>query len=310
MRLDFNVLWIDDQPEQLEPQITAIRRDMAEHGFEFCPTQLSSLDDVRALISDDVFTDEIDLILVDWNLGGEVRGQDVIAEIRETIPYKDIVFYSSLTPVTDLRKHVHEVEAEGVFCIGKNGLIGEVMGVFEALVKKVLDLDHTRGIVMGATSDIDHMTMSCLSAIDGAGSEEEKKVLLDKTKKLVGKTLKDLAKKAKELESATGFTAMLEAHAFFTANDRLRVLNTILENTKYDHHEMLRAGLKTYIKDVVPKRNELGHLVLVPAGKASEFIDGAGKVVTLEDMRELRKFLLGFRSDFRKLRDALNKAVA
>lgn len=310
MRLDFNVLWIDDQPDQLGPQITRIGQEMAEHGFEFRPMLRQSLDEVRALVSDEVFTDEIDLILVDWDLGEDLKGQDVIAEIRGSIPYKDIVFYSSLTSVTELRQHAYEVAAEGVFCIGKNGLVNEVMGVFEALVKKVLDLDHTRGIVMGATSDIDHMTLVCLSAVDAAGSEEEKKELLKKAKNLIGETLKNLEKKAKELDSATGVAAMLESHSLFTANDRLRVLNTILENAKYDEHDTLRVGLKSYIQDVVPKRNELGHLMLLPAGKPSELIDGAGKAVTLEEMRELRKFLLGFRSDFRKLRDALNQAVS
>jgi hypothetical protein len=184
------------------------------------------------------------------------------------------------------------------------------MGVFEALVKKVLDLDHTRGIVMGATSDIDHMTLACLAAIDGAGGEDEKKELLKKAKKLIGETLKNLEKKARELDSATGVAAMLEAHALFTANDRLRVLNTVLENTKYDEHDALRVGLKSYIRDIVPKRNELGHMMLVPAGKPSELVDSAGKPVTLQEMRELRKFLLSFRSEFRKLRDALNKATS
>ena len=48
------------------------------------------------------------------------------------------------------------------------------MGVFDFLVKKVLDLDHTRGIVMGATSDIDFIVNECLvmiEKIDVAGKD-------------------------------------------------------------------------------------------------------------------------------------------
>lgn len=306
MRLDFNVLWMDDQPDQLAELITPITKEMADQGFQFQPRICSTIDEVRALISDSVFTDEVDLILVDWDLGENLKGQEVIAEIRETIQYKDVVFYSSLTSAKELRAHAFNSEAEGVFCASKRDLVMEVIGVFETLVKKVLDLDHTRGIVMGATSDIDHMTLSCLTAIDGAGSEEEKKKLLAKAKNLVGNSLKSFEKKAKALEAATGVTAMLEAHALFTANDRLRVLNAVLEDAKYNEHDTLRTGLGNYIKNIVPKRNDLGHLVLVPAGKPSEFVDQDGKIVTLDEMRELRKFLLGFRSDFRKLRDALS----
>ena len=68
---------------------------MEEEGFNFNPTLCTSIDEVRKLIADNVFTDEVDLILVDWDLGGEVRGQDAIAEIRATVPYKDVVFYSA-----------------------------------------------------------------------------------------------------------------------------------------------------------------------------------------------------------------------
>jgi hypothetical protein len=307
MRLDFNVLWVDDQPQQLESQFAAIAKGMQEQGFDFHPTVCSALDKVRSKINDDVFKDEVDLILVDWDLGGGLKGQNVIAEIREAILYKDVIFYSSLTTTTELREHASAAGAEGVFCTSKNSVVDEVLGVFEALIKKVLDLDHTRGIVMGATSDIDQMVMTCLSAIDGLGNSVEKKELLNKAKELVGNSISNLEKKAKELEAATGVAAMLESHALFTANDRLRVLSTVLKSVKFDEHEPLRGGLKTYIQNVVPKRNELGHLVLIPSGKPSELTDPDGKVVTLEEMRELRRFLLRFRSDFRKLRDALSK---
>lgn len=309
MRLDFNVLWVDDQPDQLGPQITAIKKEMRNQGFEFCATVCHSLDDVRARIKDDVFKDEVDLILVDWDLGNNLKGQDVIAAIREDIQYKDVVFYSSRTEAIKLREYAYNAGAEGIFCASKGNIIEEVLGVFEALVKKVLDLDHTRGIVMGATSDIDQMVFTCLATIDDSGSDDEKEKLLSKAKDLVGKSIKNLEKKSRELEAAAGMPAMLDAHAIFTANDRLRVLNTVLEAVKYNEHEELRASLKIYIKDVVPRRNELGHLVLIPSGKPSELTDSQGKAVTLDEMRDLRRFLLGFRSDFRKLRDSLGKSA-
>lgn len=307
MRLDFNVLWIDDQPDQLSAQVEAIARQMEGEGFQFNATTCRSLSEVREFISEDVFQDEVDLILVDWDLGQGLKGEDVISEVRSYIPYKDIVFYSSLTTVNDLRQAALGAGADGIFCTSKNAIVDEVGGVFEALIKKVLDLDHTRGIVMGATSDIDYMTIACLTAIDATGSPEDKTALLQKAQELVAKALERVQNAAKELESATSVVAMFEAHALFTANDRLRVLNTALSKEKFEEHDAFRKGLKSYIQNVVPRRNELGHLVLVPAGKPSELLDVAGKAVTLDEMRELRRVLLGFRSDFRKLRDALLK---
>ncbi len=63
MRLDFNVLWVDDQPDRVRSQITAIKKKMVEEGFEFTPQLCKSISEVRDAISDNVFTDEIDLIL-------------------------------------------------------------------------------------------------------------------------------------------------------------------------------------------------------------------------------------------------------
>lgn len=305
MRLDFNVLWVDDQPKQLQAQIAAISRQMSEHGFKFNPTVRHSLEEVRTLISDDIFTDEVDLILVDWDLGGGLKGQDVISAIRENIQYKEVVFYSSLTSASELRRLAFDVEAEGIYCASKGNIVEEVIGVFEGLVKKVLDLDHTRGIVMGATSDIDHMALECLNCIHDQSVEDVRAEMLNKARKMVEKKIADLNKKSAELKEATSIASLLKAHALFTANDRLRVLNTALQAKDFDGHATLRTGLKAYITDVVPKRNDLGHVILVPEGKPGVLADVEGKVVSLEDMRVLRKTLLELRGNFRALRDSL-----
>jgi hypothetical protein len=65
---------------------------MQEEGFHFAPTLCQSIDEVKKEIADGVFSDEVDLILVDWELGNGIVGQDAIAEIRSMVPYKDVVF--------------------------------------------------------------------------------------------------------------------------------------------------------------------------------------------------------------------------
>src|SRR5258708_38766327 len=104
MRLDFNILWVDDQPNRVTAQIRAIERRMVEQGFEFKPTLCLSIAELTARIADSVFKDEIDLILVDWDLGGHMHGETAIAQIREAIPYKDVVFYSANNDASQLRK--------------------------------------------------------------------------------------------------------------------------------------------------------------------------------------------------------------
>lgn len=128
MRLDFNVLWVDDQPERVAAQVLRIEKQMEGEGFHFNSTPCKTFDEVQKLVKDDVFTDEIDLVLVDWDLGNNLQGQDVIASIRETVRYKDVVFYSAQTPTDELRRLAFEKGLEGVYCAIREELVDEVLG--------------------------------------------------------------------------------------------------------------------------------------------------------------------------------------
>lgn len=305
MRLDFNVLWVDDQPSRITAQIKRIKAHMVEQGFQFNPTVCSSLDEVREKISQDVFTDEVDLILVDWDLGNEIRGQDAITEIREKAQYKDVVFYSAQTTPDELREHANEAKLEGIFCASRETLVDDVIGVFDALVKKVLDLDHTRGIVMGATSDIDHIVNECIALahrkLDGPGQQEMVEGMLQ----LVSAQAKKADTAAKEVAEAGTLDALLEARMIFTAYDRLRILNRTLKMTTFSVHKGSKPAIDQYMQRVVPDRNILGHQVLVPAGRPRSVVDAGGKEISLEETRELRRLILSLREQFRSLLTAL-----
>lgn len=300
MRLDFNVLWVDDQPDRIQAQITRIAHHMKEQGFNFNPTLCKSMEQVEERLAADVFVDEVDLILVDWDLGEDVKGQDVIATIREKIQYKDVVFYSAQTQPDELRRLATQSSVEGVYCAARDGLVEEVVGVFDSLVKKVLDLDHTRGIVMGATSDIDHMVNECLTLIHAGLSDENKKKMLADAIKHIGERIKDLSERAAKLENAKDMVEVFEAHILFTSYDRLRFLSRALKDGDFAN-DGARAAVNDYMQRVVPDRNMLGHVVLVPEGRPQAVVDAAGKHVSIDQMRELRRLILDLRAEFRGL---------
>lgn len=306
MRLDFNVLWVDDQPAAVAAQQTAIANGMEQEGFEFKPTMCRSIGEVQALIADAVFNDEVDLILVDWDLGGAVEGQQVISEIRDSIQYKDVVFYSAMNNADALRQLAFNNNLEGIYCAARVDLVDEVLGVFESLVKKVLDLDHTRGIVMGATSDIDHMVHECLVAIHGTLNDPAKEAMVKEALEIIDMRIKELSEKFAELQKKATMASLFEAHMIFTANDRLRILSRALGTPSFNAHGGARKSVTTYLTDVVPKRNKLGHKVLLPDGKSTAIAIAGGEHVSLDEMRDLRRLILNLRSDFRGLRDALH----
>jgi uncharacterized protein YerC len=291
----------------VEAQIKGIAKLMADEGFYFSPQLCTSMDEVRKLIADHVFTDEIDLILVDWDLGSGIQGQEAIAVIRETVPYKDVVFYSAQNPADELRKLAFARGIEGVYCASREGLVDEVFGVFESLVKKVLDLDHTRGIVMGATSDIDNMVKECLIVIHGKLDEAGQQTMLKEALKQIADSIKELTKKADKLQNATTLPTVLEAHRIFTAFDRLKMLRNVLKDEMLKSHAGARTAVITYMDKVVPERNSLGHLVLIPEGKPQAVTNAEGKQISLAEARDLRRRILSLRDDFRNLLAALQK---
>ncbi len=305
MRLDFNVLWVDDQPNAVNAQIERIRTQMENEGFSFRPTQCKSLTEVEDLIAEDVFQDEIDLILVDWDLGSGVHGQDVITKVREVAQYKDVVFYSAQTPAAELRKLAFDEGLEGIYCASREGLVDEVFGVFESLVKKVLDLDHTRGIVMGATSDIDHLVNICLEQAHTKLDNEGRGKFIEEALRRIAEKVKNVAEQGEKIKNDPSVDALFKAHMLFTADDRLRMLATILEMEAFGAHASAKVTIKSYREGVVPDRNVLGHMVLAPEGKPQAVETTEGKQVSLGEMRNLRKLILDLREDFRALADAL-----
>jgi hypothetical protein len=305
VRLDFNVLWVDDQPGSVANQIKSITTRMAAEGFEFRPTQCTTIDQVEATISTSVFTDEVDLILVDWDLGNGAHGEDAIERIRETVQYKDVVFYSGQTPVMELRQKAYEKQLEGVYCASREDLVEEVVGVFESLIKKVLDLDHTRGIVMGATSDIDHMIVTCLTLAQGKLDERGKTRFVEEALKRVSDQVKNITKQGEKLRAAPSVEALFKAHMLFTSDHRLRMLASILGMDEFAAHAAGVNIVESYRKGVVHDRNALGHAVLVPQGKPNSVVDDTGKIVDIDQMRDLRKLILGLRAEFRALMDAM-----
>jgi hypothetical protein len=305
VRLDFNVLWVDDQPGSVANQIKSISSQMAAEGFEFKPQLCTTLDQVEAVISEDVFTDEVDLILVDWDLGNGAHGEDAIRRIRQSVQYKDVVFYSGQLSVVELREKAYEKELEGVYCASREGLVDEVVGVFDSMIKKVLDLDHTRGIVMGATSDIDHMINRCLTLAHGKLDAGGKAKFIAEAMTRVKEQVENIAKQGEKLKTSQTVEALFKAHMLFTSDHRLRMLASILGMTEFAVHAGSATTVKSYREGVVHDRNTLGHAVLVPQGKPDSVVDDAGKVVNIAQMRELRKLILNLRADFRTLLDAM-----
>ncbi|MGV8935104.1 MAG: hypothetical protein ACOH1I_10795 [Gallionellaceae bacterium] len=309
MRLDFNVLWVDDQINAMQSTRERIELLVKKEGFRLRVISASSIEGAKTYLSDDIYGDHIDLILMDLDLGAGGRGDQGLVEVRNLFPYKDIIFYSS--QATDLLNLVANKKVQGVFCSTRDELANTVDGVFDALVKKVLDIDHSRGIVMGATSDIDHYVNDCLALSFESSDDKLKTAALAVVARHVGEKRKSIEKDLAKVAVIKHVTELQEFHNVYTSNDRLRLLKNVLQGE--GSHDNSIVAIAEYLLTTVPKRNNLAHVRVKVNGFSRKLFDRDNIELTNEDMKFLRQELLEyqdlFEALFEKLRSSAPQAV-
>lgn len=293
MRLDFNVLWIDDQPGHVKSFQETLQRKLGELGFELKVNQIAKLDGTT--IGRTVEEDLIDLVLVDYDLGSGNGGEIALAEIRHALPYKEIIFYTA-ADVEKLREIAYAGKLDGLHFSTRFNLADDAYSLIDEMLRKVMDIDHMRGVVMAATSDIDFLIEESLLAayarLEG-----------DAAKGFVAGVITDIRSKVerwvKELEKAEkkgGFDEILKLKHLCSSTDRLRIL--LEQLTGWDARESSHlAKARVYGEDVVPRRNKLAHVRLrLVDGKA--VLEGPAGAVSNDEMKQLRRDLIDHRINF------------
>ena len=304
MRLEFNVLWVDDQPPQIQSLIDAMSISVREQGFVFVPHVVTSIGEAQTCLSESVFVDRIDLILVDYDLGASEHGDSVLGLVRDAIPYRDIVFYSA-DPTTNLRDLAHSQKVGGVFTATRGDLVEEFNGVFLSIMARVLDIDHCRGIVMGSTSDIDHVVARILIQ----AHEEAPKSRVDSTRKKIAAQIADKYVQLTRLNEMLDGDAVIEDllnQRLIDSSNKLDILSKVLkwdDCLPFDEVTRLRFKKKTtdYRNVVVPKRNALGHQRLSPTPDGSVSESGS---TSAQEMTQLRREILDFKEHYDELAKA------
>lgn len=302
MRLDFNVLWVEDNQGNVESQRERIESLIRKEGFRLKVEFALSIVEANRFLSDDIYGDHIDLVLMDYDLGTGAKGDEGLIEVRNKFRYKDIVFYSS--QAENLLKMVEDRHVQGVFCSTRNDLPDTVVELFEVLVKKVLDIDHSRGIVMGATSDIDHYVNDCLAANFEKSDEAGRQAALNVVQGHMNKKREDFKKNIEKLSAVTQVSDLLQLHNVYTSNDRLRLLKSMIKDNAL-HQESVKI-ITNYLSNTVPKRNQLAHVRVKAEGFSRKLFDKHDNELTSEQMKSLRQELLEYQEHFEYLSEKLS----
>lgn len=301
MRLDFNVMWIEDHPDNVQSQCERIALQIKKEGFRFVTKFSSNITEAKSYFHDEIYGDHIDLVLMDYDLGGGEKGDSGLVEVRRLFPYKDIVFYSS--QAQDLKQMVADKQVQGIFCSTREDLTDTVEGIFEALVKKVLDIDHSRGIVMGATSEIDYHVNNCLISSFDQHDQTNQRGMIE----AIVDTYRAKERRSKEnLQEILEISHVQEIinNLSFTSSDRIILLIKLLQ-AKSSQERAVQL-ITEYKDNVIPKRNDLAHFRVKTTGFSRKLFNRKGDELTSDKMRLLRQELLKHQEHFEALSGQLD----
>lgn len=153
MRLKYNILWFDDGTEWIESVEDNIKEFLLENGFILNydnHKNANKLDEVIDNIKNN--TQDVDIILMDYKLLNQDKGDALIKRIRQQEVLTEILFYSQDAPVRDKFK---EECIEGIYFSNRSDFLDRLFQIIPHTIKKVLDLNNMRGLVMAETSSMD-----------------------------------------------------------------------------------------------------------------------------------------------------------
>lgn len=292
MNLSYSILWFDDDKDFFDslPK-ESIETEIASWGF------LPKIFPVHNAIEFNQHTpfEKFDMIVVDFNLGTE-RGDKFIKDVRDQKVFTEIIFYST-SESSALWKAVHDKQLEGVFVTNKRGIEQKLIRVAQQSVRKVLDLENMRGIVMSEVGDLDALLEEIFKrAMQGIAPEQQRNIF-DRFHEKTSEQNKEFLEALSVFKEAPSIDGLLHLS---DSDKRWQSFNRVKK-----HHNLLKDNSLTgdYQKDILSPRNFLAH------GVPERKIDGSflfrhrGKVYTFDDgvSQTLRKKILEYKSAFTEI---------
>lgn len=299
MQLDYNILWFDDQLGPITPFVDRVKGIIARLGFEpRIDLRIVTADSGDPLAS--LPGQGLDLVLMDWKLGGGHDGAVLARRLRQSLRDTDVVFYSS-EHARKLRELIFIQGIDGVFCVNREHLTDRVNGIIQGQLRRMLDLNHMRGLVMAATSDLDMAMVECLEVVQqvlhpGAGAAAFAGSIAERVSK-------GLREKADEIDAfgAKGKLAKLLREPSFGAFLRWEVLKEEVSRlTDRVSEPQFIQQLDKYHAEVMGPRNDFAHRKAeIKDGKL--VLEGREQPLDQDSMKSLRLRILEHSDNLRGL---------
>jgi hypothetical protein len=298
MKLSFSVLWFDDRGDFFDSlDIDWLENEIKSWGFSpnimlvTTPQQFANYSPYE----------KIDLIVVDRNLEDYGEGQDFIAGLRGHAIYTEVIFYTAGN-ASDLWDAIREKELEGIFVSNRGTILQKISKVGRQSIRKVLDLENMRGIVMAEVGELDHLLDEILMVGISKLPLETQSTIFSKFHKEADKQNREFGERLAEFSKAPEIRAMLD---MCDSNKRWENFNRL-----WKFHNILKDKAKfgDYKVEVLDMRNVLAHGTPEPRDDGYLFRHrGKEFLFNDETSNDLRKIILKYKHEFFAVLDIVNQ---
>lgn len=292
MNLDLGILWIEDTYNAEEE--ADLKRRVQEAGFIARIDTIPNGTDIDRLAREHQLFHRYDIILLDYKLEDE-KGNELAPKIRELFPYTTILFYSGSMVLNELRQMIAAKEVEGVFCSERTGFIGRAGQLIDQTAQALNRLSGMRGLAMRVVAECDDIMKKAVVSMTARDATCVAKLadldhdVLTHVAEVQGKY--DAAKSG-DLPARLSTMAVDSSKLFkhFRRLTKVVAANGAtfgLDDEKVERLRELRRASAGYEKNVLGKRNILGHVMEVQA-ESGWILKGSDEIGT-KDFADIRR---------------------
>ncbi|SFC44904.1 Response regulator receiver domain-containing protein [Flexibacter flexilis DSM 6793] len=302
MKFEYKILWIDNDLQSYidNDSVRGIEEFLLEKGFEPIIEKVFDEANLDQFITKHTY----DLIISDYNLNN-TTGDVVIKQIRDEKHLDtEILFYTAQDSYMNNDQVIKNLAFKErlTFKVGRDGLFQKIEKVIDLTLKKLLELNATRGLITAATSELDveieEIVMQLVS-MQNKSDKDLRQIVTDKVFTKMERTVNTFWGNYSNFQD---YFPKIDAVKKW---EILRYLLKPLKSKKQEINTFLENN-KTYQDQVITIRNQFAHVKAVEE-------NGVLKLKGKEDIEfdenkciEIRKNLIAHKGYIEILRQILN----
>ena len=310
MRIDYNILWFENDEGWLKQAVKGISNLLEDYGFRLKETHQkngSKIEELITAIQSKAL--DVDMIFMDFRLSGDVNGEKLIETIRKRNLYTEILFYSQDENVKQVIEAAYG-SIEGIYYSGRDNFRDKAKEVIWHTIKKVEDVESMRGLIMGATSEIENLMKEITLEYIAVCGDEIKNAIAKPIFEEVEKSIKEKSDKHSEFYPKLNLKKLAKDNALFDAEKKALTIQAIINNLQ--HSELIQYVGESFYQSISPlftTRNKFGHCKVIVNEKGTRVLQSGEPIeeFTDENCIEIRKKLIAHLELIHKIKSLISK---